>query len=310
MRWIVGRQDGPTVASVLARAGVDPEAVGDGRVFVFLRGKASSRRRVRVADEPVGVGEVVEVAAAGRTAADLEPRILLAAADLVAADKPAGVPTIADHSGSAHAFSTLVARALGVKPERLHATSRLDRGVSGVVVFARTREAAARLARAREAGAYARRYVAIAAASPASPQGTWAEPIGRAGDPRLRAVAGRAPARAETKYAVVACAGERAMLAAMPVTGRTHQIRVHAAHAGAALIGDRDYGGPSRLVLPGGRVLEPQRIALHAWRVVVPGPRGEALEATSPFPEELTELWSRLGGDPTAWEGLTRCEPG
>jgi 23S rRNA pseudouridine1911/1915/1917 synthase len=310
MRWIVGRHDGPTVGRVLARAGVDTRAVVDGRVFVFDPGRRSSRRRVRAADELVGVGEVVEVAAEARPVADPEPRILLRTADLIAADKPAGVPTIADHSGAVHAFSTIVARAIGVEPERLHPTSRLDRDVSGVVVFTLTRDAAARLTRAREAGSYGRRYVAIASASPGSARGTWSQPIGRAGDPRLRKVRGRAAVPAETKYAVVAHAGERAMLAVAPLTGRTHQIRVHAAHAGAALLGDRDYGGPSRVVLPSGRVLEPHRIALHAWRIVVPGPHGRPVEATSPFPEELVDLWSQLGGTAAAWEGLSSCEPG
>ena len=311
MRWIVGRGDGPTVGRVLARAGVDGRAVSEGRVFVFDPTLRASRRRVQAEVEPVSAGEVVEVAAAPALAAPApEVRILLRERDLVAADKPAGVPTIADHAGATHALVTRVAQAIGVDPKRLHPTSRLDRGVSGVVVFTLTREAAARLAAARESGEYHRRYAAIASTSPEPARGTWTQPIGRARDPRLRAVAGREAAAAETRYAIVARAGAYALLALAPVTGRTHQIRVHAAHAGAALVGDRDYGGPARLVLPGGRVIEPGRIALHAWRVIVPAAAGRAVAVISPFPPELLSLWSELGGEAAAWEGLPQCEPG
>jgi 23S rRNA pseudouridine1911/1915/1917 synthase len=97
------------------------------------------------------------------------------------------------------------------------------------------------------------------------------------------------------------------MLAVTPLTGRTHQIRVHAAHAGAPLVGDRAYGGPVRVTLPSGRVLQPGRIALHAARVVVPGEGGSPLVAAAPVPAELEALWSALGGEPAAWEVSVSC---
>jgi 23S rRNA pseudouridine955/2504/2580 synthase/23S rRNA pseudouridine1911/1915/1917 synthase len=97
------------------------------------------------------------------------------------------------------------------------------------------------------------------------------------------------------------------MLAVAPVTGRTHQIRVHAAHAAAPLLGDRAYGGPARVTLPSGRVLPLGRIALHAARVVVPGEGGVPLVAASPIPPELASLWSALGGETAAWEVSVSC---
>jgi 23S rRNA pseudouridine1911/1915/1917 synthase len=300
VRWIVRPADGCTVREVLSRAGADDGAVGDGRVFV-------GRRRVRRGDEPVRGGDVLSIAA--RTVdVDRTATLLVHAGDLVAADKPAGIPTIPDHAGSSHALMAAVARALGVDSGRVHATSRLDRDVSGVVLFALSREAAARLARARTEGAYERRYVALAVRAPAAERGTWDTPIGRAPDARLRMAHGRNPVAAETRYAVVARApGGEALLAVAPTTGRTHQIRVHAAHAGAPLLGDRAYGGPSRITLPSGRVVEPGRIALHAERVVVPGEDGAPLAVNSPVPPELASLWSALGGDPDAWEASARC---
>jgi 23S rRNA pseudouridine1911/1915/1917 synthase len=300
MRWIVRPDDGRTVGEVLARAGADAAAVGDGRVFL-------GRRRVRGGDEPVRAGDVLSVTTPG-AAEKGTARILVHAGDLVAADKPAGIPTIPDHAGSAHALLATVARALGMEAAGLHPTSRLDREVSGVVVFALTKAAAQRLLRARAERTYERRYLALAARAPEGERGTWDAPIGRAPDPRLRSVHGRDAAEASTRYAITARApAGAALLAVAPQTGRTHQIRVHASHAGAPLLGDRAYGGPSRLTLPSGRVIEPGRIALHAARIVVPGEDGAPLVVTSPVPPELTSLWSALGGDPAAWEVSARC---
>jgi RluA family pseudouridine synthase len=285
---------------VLARAGADDRAVQEGRVFV-------GRRRVKSAGEPVKAGDVVEVAPPREAIAGV--RVLFEEDDLVAVDKPAGMPTIADHGGSAHALVAVAAQALGVDPESLHPTSRLDRGVSGVVVFARTKAAAERLMQARAAGTYERRYLALAARAPEPANGTWDAPLGRARDPRLRQVNGRDPVAAATRYAVcAAAAGGVAMLAVAPKTGRTHQIRVHASHAKAPLVGDRDYGGPPRVTLATGRVLEPRRIALHAARVVVPGASGALLVARAPVPPELEALWAALGGDAAAWEVAASCD--
>jgi 23S rRNA pseudouridine1911/1915/1917 synthase len=295
LRWVVRSGDGRVVGEVLVRAAVDAGAVADGRVFV-------GRRRVIRADEEVCDGDVIEVASPREDLGLVA--ILLDGGDVVAVDKPAGIPTIADHGGAAHALVARVARTLGVDPSDLHPTSRLDRDVSGVVVFARTRAAAERLRVARAEGTYARRYVGIATGVPDPASGRWDSPIGRAPrDPRLRAVGGRDPVPAATRYASCGRAPHgAALLAVSPVTGRTHQIRVHAAHAGSPLVGDRAYGGPTRLVLPNGRVQEPGRIALHALRVTVPNATGEALVAVAPVPAALRDLWSALGGTPEAWE--------
>jgi RluA family pseudouridine synthase len=294
MRWIVRAGDGRTVGEVLARAGADADAVREGRVFV-------ERERIRRSDRRVHPGDEVTVASP-RGEPIAAARVLFRAGDLVAVDKPAGVPTIADHAGAAHSLAGMLAIALSTQVRLLHPTSRLDRDVSGVVVFALSPVVAKRLLRARAEGQYGRHYVAIAACAPSPDRGTWDAPVGRSGDPRLRAVGGRDAVPARTRYAAVGKAGAATMLAVSPLTGRTHQIRVHASNAGAPLLGDRAYGGPSRLTLSSGRVLEPGRIALHAARVVVPGEDGEVVVVASPLPPDLLSLWSALGGDPGAWE--------
>jgi 23S rRNA-/tRNA-specific pseudouridylate synthase len=300
MRWIVGPADGATLRDVLVRAGADLHAVVEGRVFV-------KRRRARRDTEPVHEGDEVFVAPVAQPVA-LPVRILARTRDLVLADKPAGIPTIGDHSGVAHSLVALVAGQTGVDVSQMHPTSRLDRDVSGVVVFATTKVAARRLAEARGRAAYERRYVAIASREPVSSRGTWSANIGRARDPRLRAVGGRDAVAAQTRYAVCGrTPGGAALLCVEPATGRTHQIRVHASNAGAPLIGDAAYGGPSRLTLPGGRVIAPGRIALHASRVVVPDERSRPVVGESPVPAALLELWTVLGGPAAAWELTESC---
>jgi 23S rRNA-/tRNA-specific pseudouridylate synthase len=164
------------------------------------------------------------------------------------------------------------------------------------------------LKRAREEGTYARRYVAIASRAPIPDRGAWDAPIGRAKNPRHRAVGGRDATNAQTLFATIATTKAGALLAVSPITGRTHQIRVHVSHAGAPLLGDRAYEGPARVTLPNGRVLEVRRIALHAARVAVPNASGEGLlTVEAPVPPELCDLWTALGGDTKAWDIAVEC---
>lgn len=297
-RFIVGDDDGATVGEIVALAAPgDANAVVEGRVFV-------GRKRVLRASEAVGAGDEVTVASA---ASDVPAAVSVLARGKrwVAVDKPAGTPTIPDHGGASHALLTLAARTVGLEPSHLHATSRLDREVSGVVVFALDAEMAARLRQEREEHRYARRYVAIAARAPREDTGTWDAPIGRAKDPRHRAVNGRDATSARTHFAVVARAGEAALLALAPVTGRTHQLRVHASHAGAPLLGDRVYGAPARVTLPSGKVLSFDRIALHAARVTI---FSSVIDA--PIPALLRETWGALGGDDGDWaDAVARSLP-
>lgn len=291
--WSVGAGDGATVGEIVARAGGDARAIAEGRVFVGRHRAKDPHAAVRAGDEVTIAPprDVVDVA------------VLARARELVAVAKPAGIPTIADHHGGGHSLLAATARAIGAREDSLHATSRLDRGVSGVVVFALAKAAADRVARAREDGSYERRYVAIASRAPTPDAGTWDTPIGRAKDPRHRAANGRDAVAARSRYRVVARApAGAAMLALAPVTGRTHQLRVHAAHAGAPLLGDRTYGGPSRVTLPSGRVLALDRVLLHCARVAVAG-----LDASAPVPDDLRALWLALGGDAGAWDIAVSC---
>jgi len=290
--WVVRPADGATVGEIVGKL-KDPEAIAEGRVFI-------GKKRATKPTDPVKPGDAVRVGAPG--ARDEAPiAILFEGSGLVAVDKPAGLPTVPDHAGSAHALVGRVARMLGRPDGDLRVTSRLDRDVSGVVVLALDEDAEARLKDARAAGSYHRRYVALAAPG-LSEQGTWDAPIGRARDPRLRQANGEDAKPSQTRWRRVAETPFLALLAVDPQTGRTHQIRVHASAAGHALFGDRDYGGLLRLVGSSGSIVAPARIALHAARVTVPDAAGQAITVRAPIPPALRAIWEAAGGRDAAWE--------
>lgn len=285
-----------TLDAVLARLSADPRCIAEGRVFV-------DKMRATRADVPVGAGATVRLTReAPRPTSDVV--VVHRNEHVLVVDKPAGMPTIADGRSRVGSLLAEVARAAGLLEERLHPTSRLDRDVSGVVTFALSPRARDELAKAREAGTYGRRYVALAAGAPTPREGTCDAPIGPGRDPRHRRVDPKGkPSR--SRYAVVAEApGGKppvALLAFGPETGRTHQLRVHSSHLGAPLLGDATYGGPSRLALPTGKILGFSRIMLHCAKVrfVV---AGEALELVSPVPDVLLSTWASVGGSEGAWD--------
>jgi len=290
-----------SIADVLAAVRETDSAVRDGRVFV-------GRHRVARADERVRAGSEVLIHPAREESALPEPFVLLDRDGFLVVDKPAGIPTIPDTTGARGTLIDLAARVTKRSIDELHPTSRLDREVSGVVTFAIGERARDTLATARAEGSYRRRYVAIVRGE--LPDGVlqWAWPIGRARDPRLRAVSNAKDAQpAATRARVIARNGAFAALAVEPQTGRTHQIRVHAAAAGAPLVGDRAYGGPTRVTLPSGKSLPIGRIALHCARVEVQSRQGRCIiSVTSPVPRELAELGRELC--PGGLEEAIACE--
>jgi len=251
---------------------VDPIAIDEGRVFI---GKKRAKRGDLVKDESeVRVNEKRDI--------DASIVFLHRAKDLVAVDKPAGIATVPDTRDAHNSLVHRVARELGVRAESIHVTSRLDRGVSGVVVFALADKARHSLQDARTSGAYFRRYVAIAARAPSPAEGEWTAPV--EGKP------------SRSRYRVVATAERGAFLHVEPETGRTHQIRIHASGAKSPLLGDTKYGGSRTLVLPTGKVLPLERIALHCAHVRVEG----VVDARAPIPNELRDWWTALGGEASA----------
>ena len=233
-------------------------------------------------------------------------------AGLLFVDKPAGLQTEPD-AGQEDTLVTRIAAQLRIPRERVHALSRLDTGVSGVVTLGLDTESRRLANEWRERGVFSRRYLALATGEGAPSAGAWREPIGRGQGP-LRSVTGRHPEPAHTEYALVAStpASARAipaklvLLALSPRTGRTHQLRVHASAHGLPLLGDRAYGGVTRLVSATGQVRAYERIALHAAWVELPF--AERVRVRAPLPDELVEPWLTAGGTHAELEAAVALE--
>jgi 23S rRNA-/tRNA-specific pseudouridylate synthase len=217
-------------------------------------------------------------------------------------EKPSGLATTSPKADEV--TLTSLAHEIDPRAPLLHPSSRLDAEVSGVVVFARTGNATKHLLAARKAGSYLREYIGLAAKAPLPPAGDWHGAIALdPRDPRKRTVAAASAATAgaresHTRYQTAAQLDAAVLLRMQPQTGRTHQLRVHAAHAGVPLLGDRHYGGVQRVVLADGRVLSVRRTMLHCLRVSVPAPDGNGvLRFEAEPPADMQTLWRALGGD-------------
>jgi 23S rRNA pseudouridine1911/1915/1917 synthase len=282
-RWIV-QATGPSTVGQVLDCMEDPEACAEGRAFV---GKVRATRR----EAPLHPGNVVLVYPPRR--GDQEPRVLDERDGVLALFKPAPLPTIADHRGDRCLLRWACDR---LRREDLHATSRLDVGVSGVVLVACDRAARERLALAREQHRYHRVYLALA--PPGVTPGTWAWSIGKGKGNRRSALPPGAPGAldASTHVAVLASTPRASLLRVEPVSGRTHQIRVHAAAAAAPLYGDSTYGGSMKIIAPSGAVTRADRVALHALRVEAPDASGAPWRVEAPPPDDFLALWHALGG--------------
>jgi 23S rRNA (cytosine1962-C5)-methyltransferase len=198
-----------------------------------------------------------------------EAWILFEDADVIAVDKPAGVSSQAADPTSPDDIATrlkrfLVARSAGADAY-LGVHQRLDRDTSGVIVFARRREANASLAAQFERRTVRKTYVACVTGWPTKrEQATLRDALAPAGEGRMRVALARdrSAVNAVTRVRVLARRGERAMLELGLETGRTHQARVQLAHAGAPIAGDPAYGGAAA-----------PRMMLHATALELEHPR-------------------------------------
>ncbi len=164
---------------------------------------------------------------------------------LIAVDKPVGLvmhPTFYRTTG------TLANRLLGYYRKTaqacaVHPVSRLDRDTFGVTLFAKNAHIHGRMMAQMKAGLVEKTYLALTAGEPEEENGCWNWPIGRReGESLLRQVHAEGQA-AVTRYQVLRRQAPLCLLQLTPVTGRTHQLRVHCAYAGCPIVGDPQYGG-------------------------------------------------------------------
>lgn len=255
-------------------------------------------KRVTRLSRVVASGETYSMAVEARPQDLAEPTILFEDEWLLALDKPAGLPsqgTLSSAEGNAIAW---VERHVGKPVFSVH---RTDSGTTGVLIVAKGQGAATTLAAAFREGTVAKRYLAIGSGRLPATSGSIEAPLRRSPTPGRWQVATSGGLPARTDYELLASSGTTLFISAEPKTGRTHQIRVHLAHAGATLVGDRRYRGPSSLQLPTGGSFVAQRPMLHSSRLRVAHPgTHEPLEIKAPLPADFREVMAAFGWpDPT-----------
>ena len=179
-------------------------------------------------------------------------------------------------------------KAGGERPRLVH---RLDRDTSGVLLLARTQKAASHLTRAFRDGEVEKTYWALVLGVPAIKQGEVDMPLSKIKGPHGEQMGHSEQGQAaKTLYDTIEVAGQRlAWLALRPVTGRTHQLRVHMAGIGHPILGDRKYGGPDAMV----EGFE-KRLHLHARSLSFRTLDGKAREVKAPLPAHMQASWDFL----------------
>ena len=253
---------------------------------------------VTKAGRDLGPGARIEVripppAPSGLVAEQIPLNIVFENDDLLVVDKPAGMVV---HPSPGHDHGTLVHAALGHVPElegiggeeRPGIVHRLDKETSGLIVIAKNERAHRWLQEQFKSRKVEKIYLALVDGKPPTPSGRIEAPIGRNTTHRkLMAVVPPGKGRAAvSEYRTLESFPQHTLLEVHPLTGRTHQIRVHLAFLGCPVVGDTVYGKKKPTVELG-------RHFLHAFRlkIVVPGEEvARVFEA--PMPDELEEvLW-------------------
>ncbi|HMA96868.1 MAG TPA: RNA pseudouridine synthase [Polyangiaceae bacterium] len=273
----------------------DSDALLEGRIFV-------NRRRIHEPDQRLARGDEVTWNA-GRLEPNIEVlrgQLVLESRDgLVAAAKPAAWASEPDRSGSATSLSEQLLGVLGIR--ELHVATRLDVGVSGLVLCATNAEARRYLAHLVGTSAFHRIYLAVVAGVPPE-RGTWRGSVDAHSGVRARPAVTHFECLSRVSLPQGSTLGDAqradqiALLTLRPETGRRHQLRIHASRAGFPLVGDRRYQGPARFIDATGRVTAIDRILLHAASTQVPLPGHRIWKLVCPIPEDFQELWRRLGG--------------
>jgi 23S rRNA pseudouridine1911/1915/1917 synthase len=277
--------------------------MGEGRIM--LDGKPAANPSAKPA-----AGTRFTIAIPAATIADARPQdiplvVVHEDTDLIVVDKPAGLVV---HPAAGNLDGTLVNALLhhckgslsgigGVaRPGIVH---RIDKDTSGLLVVAKTDLAHEGLARQFADHSLTRAYLAVVNGRPVPPAGTIAGRIGRSASNRkkMALLDDMSPRgkHAVTHYKTLKSLSDATLVECRLETGRTHQVRVHMASIGHALLGDQTYGRPQARLRPILSRLAFARQALHAARLGFIHPRsGEALLFNSDLPEDMRELIEQL----------------
>jgi tRNA pseudouridine32 synthase / 23S rRNA pseudouridine746 synthase len=208
--------------------------------------------------------------------------ILFEDGEALVIDKPAGLPLDTPRAGGTSLADHMETLRLGFQRDPV-AVHRLDRDTSGCLLLARNPRALKRFAAAFEARQVEKRYLGVIAGSVEGEEGTIELSLSKVSTAKdgWRMIPARKGKPAVTHWRRLAVSGGLTLVEFRPETGRTHQIRVHAASGlGAPLLGDRVYGSAQGA----------PRTMLHAAGLVVPREGKRPVEASAPLPADFAAL--------------------
>ena len=218
----------------------------------------------------------------------LEDLILFVDGEAIVIDKPAGLPVDTPRAGGDSVEARIEELSLGFKrpPVPMH---RLDRDTSGCLLFARNPKARAHFQQAFETGQVTKSYLAVLDGEVEGDEGSIELPVAKVSSQKggWRMVVDEAGKTAATRWQKLASVDGQSLVEFRPTTGRTHQIRVHAARGlGAAIVGDPVYSLPDDADLES-MTLPDSGMLLHAWRLLVPRQPKAAIDVTAPVPDRF-----------------------
>ncbi len=212
---------------------------------------------------------------------DIPIQILYEDDDVICINKPSGMPTHPSHNHHTDTLANALVYYYSQKgiPFVFRAVNRLDRETSGVVLVAKNRAASAKLSKSLQDNKFEKVYNAVVCGTPREEQGRIIAYISRKEGSiifRKASDTGTASEYAETYYEIIERYGDHSLLKVKPITGRTHQIRVHMQYIGNPIFGDGLYGVESC-----------EGLMLHASSLSFPLPSGEMLTVNAPIPDRF-----------------------
>ena len=290
IRYTAQKDDnGKTVKQIIAR---------EFALSSRLLSKLKNTNGIMVNNVPVTVrcilecGDVITLEALDKSSENVMPcnielDVLYEDESILAVNKPSGMPT---HPSQGHHKDTL-ANAVMYRYRNenftFRAITRLDSDTTGVVLIARNALAAQRLTDMLQNGKIQKEYTAITVGAPKNEEGIIDAPIARSEDSVIKRKVDENGKSAITKYSTIAKSHDKsfALVKAVPITGRTHQIRLHLSHIGTPIYGDFLYGTP----------IDGARAYLHCSSLELRHPMTEKLmKIQAPLPEDMNSFYRLL----------------